>query len=326
MPGYLLGIDLGGTSIKAALLDEKLQILRRHSVRTPQEDATAVIRSMADACRVLLAAEEITLEDVFSLGIGAPGIIDNDRGKVVYANNLPFVDVDLRDLIHDELPLTIYLENDANAAALAEAWLGANQGMKDSMVITLGTGVGGGVITDGRILHGNQFAGGEVGHMVIVAGGAQCNCGRRGCWETYSAAASLMRMARAAAQDDLTSALWQACTNDLELLRPEQVFDLAFSGDKAARSVYDRYIFLLKQAVVNLVSIFRPQQIAIGGGLGNQRERLTEPLQEAVALESYAGRYVKPTRVVSTQLGADSGLYGAALLGRYYQGGISVAG
>ena len=317
MPNHLLGIDLGGTTIKVALLDERLSILQRAARRTPAQSAAEIVETMVAQCRELLEREGLSLTDVDAIGIGTPGTVNNDTGKVIYANNLAFVDVPLRELIQRELPVAVHLENDANAAALAEAWLGANRGLLDSIVITLGTGVGGGVISEGRILHGNQFAGGEVGHMVIVAGGEPCNCGRQGCWESYSAARSLMRMAREAAQRELSSSLWEVCGRDLDALRPDHIFDLAFAGDKAAKDVYDLYIFYLQQAIVNLVSIFRPQQIAIGGGIGNQGERITKPLQSAAAKESYAGIYVEAPRIVSTALGADSGLFGAALLGRY---------
>ncbi|MCL2497052.1 MAG: ROK family protein [Symbiobacteriaceae bacterium] len=324
MARYQMGVDLGGTNTRVALVDEELKIRRRLQERTPKNDGQQIINTIIRLCKELLQQEGLSLEEISSLGVAAPGIVDNGRGIVVYANNLNWVNAPLRETITRELPLPFYLDNDANAAALAEALVGVNQGLQDSIVITLGTGVGGGVISQGKLLHGGYQAGGELGHMVIIAGGPLCTCGRRGCWETYSSAPALQRMARAAAQEDSSSGLWTACGNNLEQLTPKQVFLLAEQGDKAASSVIERYLALLATGIVNLVGIFKPEQIAIGGGIGGQGERITQPLQQAVNLESYGAKYLPNTKVVSTALGGDSGLIGAALLGKYYEGGITL--
>ena len=321
---YMLGIDLGGTNIRVGLFDEEINLIRKQSVKTPKANYQVVIRSMVDLSLNIMQRESVAIKDITALGIAAPGSVNNNTGKVLYANNLGWTDVSLRNLLLRDLPLPIYLENDANVAALAEAWLGANRGMLNSLVITLGTGVGSGVLTEGKILHGNNYAGGELGHMVVIAEGEACTCGRRGCWEAYSSAPSLLRMAKAAMQDNETSALWEACEHDLNKLLPEQVFDLSFKGDAVAKAVIERYMFVLKQAVVNLVNIFQPEQIAIGGGIGGQGERLTKPLQMAVNIESYGSRYLRTPKVVSASLGNDAGLYGAALLPKYYEGGIHI--
>ena len=322
MKKYQVGIDLGGTNIRAALIDQDLRIRRKIAAKTPQNHAGAVVQSIASLIHALIQDEALEVDSIASIGIAAPGTVNNDTGKVLYANNLGWDDVSLRDMVYNHFPVPIFLENDANAAALGETWFGANKGTKHSIMITLGTGVGAGVIVDGKLLTGSNFAGGELGHMVIVAGGALCTCGRRGCWEAYSSATALKRMARQAAIADPASRLWQACDHRLDLLSPEHVFALADEHDDAAQGVVDRYMMLMKIAIVNLVCIFQPEQIALGGGIANQGERLLVPLQEAVRAESYGSKHIQAPKIVGSALEGDAGLLGAALLGRYHEGGV----
>ena len=322
MKKYQVGIDLGGTNVRAALIDSDLHIVRKQAAKTPKNQAEAVVQTIAGLVHALISEEALTIGDVASIGIAAPGTVHNDAGKVLYANNLGWDDVSLRDMVQKDFRVPVYLENDANAAALGESWFGANKGLSHSIMITLGTGVGTGVIIDGKMLTGSNYAGGELGHMVIVAGGAQCTCGRKGCWEAYSSATALMRMARQAAMSDPASRLWEVCDRQLEHLSAEHVFELASERDVAALEVIDRYMQLLKIAIVNLVCIFQPEQIALGGGISNQGERLLIPLQQAVDAESYGSRHILVPRIVCSELDGDAGLLGAALLGRYHEGGI----
>ena len=324
MSQYRIGIDLGGTNIRAAIVDNEQRIVRKQVAKTPKDRADIVIKAMVQLCQSLLSKEKLTIKDIEGIGVGTPGTVNNNMGKVLYANNLGWVDVPLRELLMRDLPAEIYIENDGNTAALAEAWLGANRGMLNSITITLGTGVGAGVLVEGRMLTGNNYAGGELGHMVIVAGGALCTCGRRGCWEAYSSAPALLRMAINAAREDGESQLWSICAGDFDQLTPEAVFNLAFKGDAAAKSCIERYLILLKLAIVNLVSIFQPEQIAIAGGISGQGDRLIKPLQMAVNVESYGAKYLRTPRVTISALDGDAGVLGAALLPKYHKGGINL--
>ncbi len=321
MKKYRLGIDLGGTNLVAALLDiDQIKaghsgILGKTALPTHwQQGYLGVAAEMAQLCRQLMQLHQINQEQIAYAGIGSPGVIDVEHGIIVYTSNLHFHNAPITDALSYQLGLPVYLANDANAAALGEAVVGSTRGCRHSVVITLGTGVGGGVIADGKLLVGFNGAGGELGHHVIAAGGAECSCGRRGCWEAYSSATGLLRMAKTMLPDYPASQLWQSVDAAGSLSDCRTVFTAYDQGDAAAQSILAEYLKMLAAGIVNIVNLFQPEILAIGGGLSARCDLFIPYLQAALQREVYAYRWIQQTKIVAATLGNDAGLIGAAIL------------
>ena len=309
---YYIGIDLGGTNVAAAAVDAEGKILGRASLPTPR-GAEAVADQMAAAVHAAVEQGGLDFGEAASVGIGSPGAIDPEAGVVDFWSNLDFEDVPLGRMMADRLGKEIYLENDANAAALGEYVAGAGKGSRSLVLITLGTGVGGGAVLDGRLYTGFNHAGLEVGHMVIQHNGRPCTCGRLGCFEAYCSATALIKRTRQVMQEEKDSLLWQAA-GDLEHVNGRVPFDAAALGDAAAGRVVDEYIEYLACGLASLVNIFQPEVMCIGGGPSAQGERLLAPVRYILDQEDYARNNVRRTRLMGASLGNDAGLIGAALL------------
>ena len=319
---YTIGIDLGGTNIAVGLCDEELKIIDKGSVPTKaQREPELIVKDMAELTRRIIEKNDLTLADIDYVGIAAPGTVNSTTGIIEYANNLPFLNFPISELFCKYLPVArVYIANDANAAALGEALAGAAKNTSSSVMITLGTGVGGGVIIDGKIFAGGvNCAGAELGHTVIVAGGRQCSCGRRGCWEAYSSATALSAMTR----EKMTELRIKGVPS---LLFDEEVKDgkvsarTAFSamkkGDIFAKQIVDSYISYLAEGITNMVNIFQPEVLTIGGGVCGEGEYLTKPLTEIVLRDQYTRTNPSKTKIVTAKLGNDAGIIGAAGLGK----------
>lgn len=307
-----LGIDIGGTNLKAGLVDESGTLLRTRKeplgrVLDPEELA-ARLAGMARAA----AAED--LDQVQSVGMGVPGAVEG--GTIVYTCNIPMKNIPMERMFRAHLDLPVHLGNDADCAALGEYHCGAGKGCRSLVAITLGTGIGGGMVFDGKIYEGLGMAG-EVGHMVVEPGGVPCPCGRRGCWEQYASASGLRRMTWEAMEAHPESLLWTITGGKWERLNGGTAFKAARRGDEAARAVCGTYIRYLAQGITNLVNLLHPEVLAIGGGISNEREEsLLRPVREIVDRECYASHGGRKTRVVKALLGNDAGVIGAAFLGR----------
>ena len=307
-----LGIDLGGTNVAAAVVDREGTILGRASLPTPR-GAEAVADQMAAASLAAAEAAGLTLEGVASVGIGSPGAIDPTAGVVKFWSNLDFEDVPLGEMMAARLGKEIWLENDANAAALGEYVAGAGKGSQSMVAVTLGTGLGGGAVLNGKLYTGFNYAGLEVGHMVIEHGGRPCTCGRRGCFEAYCSATALIKRTRELMQDAPDSKLWELA-GSLEAVNGRTPFDAAALGDPVAGKVIDEYVDYLGCGIASLVNIFQPEVICIGGGPSAQGETLMAPVRYILNREDYARNNVHRTRLVRASLGNDAGIIGAALL------------
>ena len=310
---HYLGIDLGGTNVAAAVVDREGTILGKVSLPTPRAGAEAVADQMAAAARAAAEKAGVPLEQVESVGIGSPGTIEPEQGLIRFWSNLNFVDVPLGGLMEARLHKKIYLENDANAAALGEYAAGAGKGSQSMVAITLGTGVGGGAVLNGKLYTGFNYAGMEVGHFVIEYGGRLCTCGRRGCFEAYCSATALIKRAREVMEEHPDSLLWQLA-GSLEGVDGRTPFDAAAQGDAAAGKVIDEYVNYLGCGVASLVNIFQPEVFCIGGGPSAQGETLMAPVRYILNREDYARNSVRRTRLVRAALGNDAGIIGAALL------------
>ena len=315
---YYIGIDLGGTNIAVGIVDESFKIVKKGS--TPalvNRDPELIIADMGKLCLELLAETGIGLEEVVCAGIAAPGSVNPRTGIIEYANNLPFLRFPIADTLRKYLPVRkVYLENDANAAALGEAVGGAAKGKRLSVMITLGTGVGGGVIIDGKIYSGFNYAGAELGHTVIEYNGRQCSCGRKGCFEAYASATALVSMTKeklAACKDTL---MWEMCGNDLNKADARIAFAAMKKGDRAGKEVVDMYISYLACGITNMINIFQPEVLLIGGGVCNEKDYLLKPLTEIVNADQYTRNQAVKTEIKIAALGNDAGIVGAAALGR----------
>ena len=307
---YRIGIDLGGTNIAAGVVDEGQHIVAEVSLPTGAErPAEAVV---ADICRAAEKAMEkagITAAHCASVGIGSPGTCDSANGVVVRAYNLGWFNVPVCSMVTAQLGLPCHLSNDANCAALAETVAGGAVGCRNMILITLGTGVGGGIIVDGKIVSGLGGAGGEVGHSILVLDGAPCTCGRRGCWEAYASATALIRQGREAAAAHPESLL-----NRYAALTGRDVFDAADAGDAAAQAVLERYYVYVAAGVTDLVNILSPEMVLIGGGISRQGERLLAPIRRYVAANCFGGEERPQPVIQAAKLGNEAGIIGAAAL------------
>ncbi len=304
---YYIGIDVGGTTIKGAIIDSAGKLYGEDSVVTGKGEE--IVKGIAAVCGRLIALIGKG-EKIVGVGIGCAGVIDGKNGVVAQANNLQLKNFPLAKKVEERVHLPVKITNDANAAALGEAKFGAGKEYRDSILVTLGTGVGGGVVIDGKLFEGNKSAGAELGHMVIERGGNRCSCGRRGCFEAYSSATALIKRTKWAMEEDVSSAMWQSCTSDTA--KGRTAFDYA-DTDIAAHEVVEWYIKYLACGLVNLANIFRPQIIMLGGGVSNQGENLTVPLQQILDREVFAGFYA-PVKVATATLGSKAGAFGAAAL------------
>ncbi len=319
---YTIGVDLGGTNIAIGIVNEKYEIVRKGSVPTkPERGADPIIADMAALCRKLIAEEGLTLADIESVGVATPGTANNVTGVVEYANNIPFLQYPLADRLSAQLDgKKVYIENDANAAAKAEAIAGVAAGAPISVMITLGTGVGGGIIIDGKVYTGFNFAGAELGHVVIQKGGRQCSCGRKGCWEAYSSATGLVNItkdhiveARAAGKKTIMDDM---IGGDLSKVSARTAFNAMKQGDEVGAQVVDEYISYLSCGIVNMINIFQPNVLSIGGGVCNEGDYLMKPLLEKVWGETYTREGTPRTQILIAKLGNDAGIIGAAVLGK----------
>ena len=318
---FYIGVDLGGTNIAAGIVDSDFRIVRKGSVPTNVEGRTAdeIIKDMGALCQKLVDDEGLTVADIEYVGIASPGAIDPVKGVVNYANNLPFRVFPIAETLQKYFPVKrVLVENDANAAAKGEAVAGAAKGVGDVVMITLGTGVGGGIIIDHKVYSGFNYAGAELGHIVIDYNGRQCSCGRKGCWEAYSSATGLINMTKeklAECEKSGRKTLMTDFVKEEGKVSGKTAFACMKKGDEAAKEVVDMYIGYLGCGLSNIINIFQPEILVIGGGICNEKNYLTDPLKEIIKAETYGNEAIKPTELKIAELGNDAGIIGAAVLG-----------
>lgn len=314
---YRLGIDLGGTNIVAGVVDENYKIVAKASCKTavPRPESE-ICDSMAEVAKKAVAKAKITMEDIDSIGIGVPGAVNPKTGVIEYSANLFFHNWEVVEMMQERLNIKVKIENDANAAALGEYLAGSAKGARNAVAITLGTGVGGGIIINGKIYSGSNFAGAELGHMVIVKDGKECACGRRGCWETYASATGLINLTKQKILSEKLefSYMLKLCDGDINKVDGRTAFDAMRDGDPTAKAVVDEYISYLSCGLVNIINIFQPDVLCIGGGISNEGENLLGPVRAYVERERYTKHNDKQTIVCTCTLGNDAGIIGAAYL------------
>lgn len=312
---YKLGIDLGGTNIVAGVVDENFKILATGKRKTAlPRSAEEIADDMAAASLDAIKNAGLTLDDIESCGIGAPGSVDTETGNISYSNNLGFYNVPLGEMIEKRLSKKVYIENDANAAAYGEYIAGAGKGAQNFVAMTLGTGVGAGIIIDGKIYSGSNGAGGEIGHMVVQMNGERCTCGRNGCLEMYASATALINQTKQAMERYPDSIMWKLADGKKENANGLTAFDAMRKGDTAGKMVVDKFIEYLSVGVANVINTFQPDVLCIGGGVSHEGDTLITPLKQLTEGEDYARNMKKRTVIKAATLQNDAGIIGAAYL------------
>ena len=312
---YRIGIDLGGTNIVAGLVDEQLEIIDKCGVKTNVPRAIeSIVQDMVQLVHTLTERNELDARDIASVGVGIPGTANQDNGHLEDANNLGFEDVPFLTLLKEQLPCPVYFDNDANVAAWGEYQTGGYR--EDSFIMmTIGTGIGGGIILNGRLWPGINGAAAEFGHMTIACDDTPCNCGRRGCFEAAASANALIWRAKKRMLENPDCLLWQLCGGDVEKIEAKTVFDGAAAGDRVCTELLDTYTTLLAEGITNIINIFQPAILCIGGGVSRAGDAMLIPVREKVAERIYSKNSRRNTTIELAKLDNDAGVLGAALLG-----------
>lgn len=313
---YRIGVDLGGTNIAVGVVDSNYNIIGRGKMKTNSpRPAKEIFDDIATAIKMAVEDAEISMDEVQSIGIGTPGSVNKATGMIDFANNLDFNHVPARDMLIESIGCkNVYIDNDANCAALGEALAGSGKGKGSFVAITLGTGVGSGIVIDGKLVNGVNYAAGEMGHMVICVDGEQCNCGRRGCWERYASATALIAQTKDKMKKSHDSIMWKFVDDNIDKVSGRTAFDAMRQGDAAGKEVVDNYIYYVSVGLINIINALQPEIICIGGGISHEKEYLLEPIRTHIKRERYSIYSDKQTEICCATLGNDAGIIGAALL------------
>ncbi len=315
---YRVGIDLGGTNIAVGVVDENYNIIGHGKVKTnAPRPAEEICDDIAKAVNLAVADAELTIDDIEFIGIGAPGSINPITGIIGFSNNLGFENTPIVEMLENRIGKKIIIDNDANAAAVGEMLAGAGKGYNNLVAVTLGTGVGGGTIINGRMLLGSNFAGGELGHTVINMGGAQCTCGRRGCWEAYASATALIKQTKEKMLENKDSKMWDIVGGNIDMVNGKTAFDAMRLEDKAGIEVVEKYCEYVACGIINIINIFQPEVVCIGGGISKEGEVLISRIEKYNS-ERFSKNIDKQSMIKTAELGNDAGIIGAAMLDKIY--------
>ena len=318
---YKLGIDLGGTNIVAGVVDAEYKLIAKADCPTnvPRPESE-VCDSMAEVAKAAVKKAKLKMDDIESIGIGVPGAVNPITGIIEYSANLFFHNWNIVEMMEERLGKKVVIENDANAAAYGEYLAGSAKDATNAVAITLGTGVGGGIIIDGKIYSGSNYAGAELGHMVIGKDGRECACGRRGWWEAYASATGLINLTKETILKEKLdfSYMLSLCDGDINKVNGRTAFDAMRAGDSDGKAVVEEWISYLACGIINVINIFQPDVLCIGGGISNEGETLLAPLRSIVERERYTKHNPKQTVICKATLGNDAGIIGAAFLSNIY--------
>lgn len=311
---YIVGIDLGGTTIQTVLTDEDYNIVTKYKSDTlAEEGPAAVIGRMMDAIDHVLEESNLSKKDLLGIGLGIPGLMDIEKGISLFAGNLSWENIQVLQPFKDRFQVPVYMDNDVRVNALGEWYFGAGRGVKNMVLITLGTGVGAGIIIDGKMLRGPQSAAGEVGHMIIVEDGPACTCGSRGCLEVFASATGMMRRCKELMLENRDSLLWQMCEGDIDKVRTYMIDKAHDQGDKVGLQVMAETAYYLGIGLTNVVNIFNPELVVIGGGVSKAGERLLGPAREFVNKRAMVVQR-QHYKLVAAQMLDEAGMLGACTL------------
>lgn len=309
---YSVGVDIGGMSIKVGIVDSNGKIISK-SVFETTSNAYSCIDKLGETINLLIDNQGLQLSDIKGIGIGCPGSVQKENGFIEILPNLGWEGVSIVELLKNKINLPIEIANDASAAVLGEFVYGQAKGLNDVIMFTLGTGVGGGMILNGKLYEGASSKGGELGHVTLHVDGYECTCGRKGCVETYVSATALIKETKRAMLNDKSSKLWSCCEGDIDRVNGKTAFDCE-NIDQTAKSLVETYIKHLSESVLNMLNIFRPQMVVIGGGIGKQGKNLTDRVVEYCEKYHYGYPGALVPKIVPASLGNDAGIIGAAAL------------
>ena len=309
---YRIGIDIGGTTMKAGVVDENCRIVKRGTIKTPDTYETSV-KALAEMISDLAAQVGCSVEDFPCIGIGVPSSVVPETGRLIFANNTGWKDVSLKDALRDYFSTPVYVANDANCAIIGEAIAGAAVGQKHVVLVTLGTGVGSGILVDGRLFSGGDGLGAEIGHLQLVFDGLTCTCGIHGCFECYASATALIRQTKEAMEKHPQSALHHWAEQNGEV-NGRTAFECAGDGDETALEVIDQYTSYLAAGLGSITNLFRPELILLGGGVSNAGEPLLERVRSKLGNYILAYDLTGGPAIEKAALGNDAGTIGAAFL------------
>lgn len=313
MKNYIIGIDIGGSYIKSGIVKYDGEIVASMKIPTPMSVGVGSMENVFKTIAARLTEQAgITKENIIGVGVGSAGAVDSSLGEVCFAANLTMERFPLASVAEEALGLPVKVANDANCACLGEWKFGSGKNFSDMILVTLGTGVGGGIIVDNKLLTGNRGAGGEIGHMLLCKGGRQCSCGRKGCFEAYVSGGALVSQTIEAMQKDRKTKLWKIM-DESKMITPKLIFDMS-REDKLAKKIVGDYIVNLAEGLVDLGNIFRPQAIIIGGGLSAQGDYLIAPVREYVNGHLFAKDTTPQIEILQAKLGNNAGVIGAASL------------
>lgn len=310
---YRIGVDIGGMSIKVGLVNDNGDILKKNVTKTALT-YNETLNNLVNQINEILSSENISTKDISGVGIGCPGLILSKEGIILSSSNLCWENVNIVEDLEKALNVKVRLSNDANVAALAEAKYGKAKGVKDAIMFTLGTGVGGGIVIDGKLFEGGNSLGAEIGHFTIVQGGEKCGCGRSGCVEQYVSASALIRDTKIAMNKDKNSKMWEFVNGDINSVDGRTAFETSKLGDKTANDVVDNFIAYLGDALMSMHNIFRPEVFIIGGGVSAQGDYLINKLINYCKEFSFGMSGCPIPKIVVASLGNDAGIIGAGEL------------
>ncbi len=312
---YRIGVDLGGTNISVGVVDNEFNIIGRGKMKTnAPRPAEEIFADIAKAIELAVDDAGVTMDEISVIGVGTPGSVNDETGYIDYSNNLKFDMVPAKEMLESITNKPCYFANDASCAALGELYAGAGKGRKNLVAVTLGTGVGSGIVIDGKVFRGANSAGGEIGHTVINVNGEPCNCGRNGCWERYASATALISQTKVAMEEYSDSKMWNCTGGKLENVNGRTAFDAMRMGDEIAKDVVDKYIYYVAVGVINIINVYQPDVLCIGGGICNEGETLLAPIRKYCEEERYSKYAKKQTVICKAELGNDAGVIGAAML------------
>ncbi len=315
MKKHYVGIDLGGTNIAVGIVDEDYNIIYKGKIKTSAElGFKKVIQNMGEIVNKCIEESGVDKASISSVGLGSPGFMDSKTGLLVYANNMGWRNVPIHDELKQYVDYPIYIKNDADAAAFGETLAGAAKDYDNAIMITLGTGVGGGVILNNKIFSGCDDMGGELGHTKLVFNGEECTCGQKGCLEAYASATAFIRDTKRAMEKNPDSIMHSICGGNIENANGRTAFDAARQGDAVALKVVEDYIDYLAAGLSSFAAVFRPDVFIIGGGLSGEGDYLINPLNERILHYTYSADLVGAPKAIKAKLGNDAGIIGAALL------------
>ena len=314
---HYIGVDLGGTKIAAGIVNSKGKIIKEVKMQiNKSKPSDEIVNSIIKTIHMVLDHSNVKIKNIKCIGVGCPGTPDKDRKIIVYNNNLSFNNVQIKKLIQKEFNVPVVIDNDANCVALAENWIGVAKKIKNCVVITLGTGIGCGIIIDKELYRGFNGAASEMGHMVIKTNGIKCSCGRKGCWERYASTNALINIAKRLSRKNPESLINRLSGNDAKIVNGKIVFDAAKLGDKTANEAISKFIFFLGVGIVNLINILQPEMLVIGGGISGEGDYLLNPIKKFVDGKTYGEGRIKATKIECAKLGNKAGIIGAAMLGK----------